>query len=234
MLLNAPNQWEVFTYYFDEPPPVYPAPYHPTPEEVARWLEPLLADHRRLFVLYWGDSEADPGALVEGRLATHAYPAASWWYGDVRVALYGTGTLPDEPEVMVDARLGDHIRLHGYSLPDGPFASGDVIPITLFWETDAPLAERYKVFLHLVDSDGRLVAQTDAEPGGNFLPTVDWPAGAVLTDRHGVLLPPAVPSGEYTLVAGLYRLVSGERLAVTVNGEPAGDDLVLGTVVLSR
>lgn len=234
VLLNAPNQWEVFTYYFHEPTPVYPAPYHPAREEVAGWLTPLLADHQRLFVLYWGDSEADPGALVESRLATHAYPAASWWYGDVRVALYGTGALPDEPEVVLNARLGDHIRLHGYSLPDGPFAPGDVIPVTLFWETDAPLAERYKVFLHLVDGDGRLVAQTDAEPGGNLLPTVDWPIGAVLTDRHGVLLPPALPSGEYTLAAGLYHVASGERLTVTVNGEPEGDHLILGTVLLSH
>jgi hypothetical protein len=61
ILLNAPNQWEVFTYYYKGPLPVYPAPYHPTAEEADTWLATLAEiRHPHLFVLYWGDNESDP------------------------------------------------------------------------------------------------------------------------------------------------------------------------------
>jgi mannosyltransferase len=231
VILNAPNQWEVFTYYYRGDLPLYPAPYHPTPEQVSEWLTPILASHRRLFVLYWGDREADPERRMENLLADGAYPAWSRWYGRVRVALYGLGPLPEEPRVTVRARFGQEILLHGYAVGEGPFTPGDVVPVTLFWETDAPPG-RYKVFLHLMDSAGNLVAQNDAEPRGDLSPTFIWSVGERVTDRHGVYLPPDLPPGVYRLMTGMYRVDTGERLPLTLDGEPAGDSLELGEVVI--
>ncbi len=231
VILNAPNQWEVFTYYYRGDLPLYPAPYHPTPERVADWLSPILSSHRRLFVLYWGDREADPERRMENLLADGAYPAWSRWYGRVRMALYGLGPLPEEPRVAVRARFGQEILLHGYAVGEGPFAPGDVVPVTLFWEADAPPG-RYKVFLHLMDEEGNLVAQNDAEPRGDLSPTFIWPVGEVVTDRHGVYLPPDLLPGRYRLRVGMYRLDTGERLLLTLDGGPAGDSLELGEVVV--
>lgn len=231
VILNAPNQWEVFTYYYRGDLPLYPAPYHPTPEQVADWLSPILSSHRRIFVLYWGDREADPERRVENLLADGAYPAWSRWYGRVRVALYGLGPLPEGPRITVRARFGREILLRGYAVGEGPFAPGDVVPVTLFWEADAP-PERYKVFLHLMDDEGSLVAQNDAEPRGDLSPTFIWSVGETVTDRHGVYLPPHLPPGVYRLMAGMYRGDTGERLALTLDGDPAGDSLALGEVVV--
>jgi len=231
VILNAPNQWEVFTYYYQGDMPIYPAPYHPTPEQVESWLAPILDSHRRLFVLYWGDLEADPERRMENLLADRAYPAWNRWYGRVRLAIYGLGPLPDRPQTLADVQLGAHIRLRGYALGEGPFAPGDVVPVTLFWEADAP-PERYKVFLHLMDGGGNLVAQNDAEPRGNLSPTFIWPVGEPVTDRYGVFLPPGLPAGVYHLRAGMYRLDSGERLSITRGGDPLGDSLELGTIPL--
>ena len=234
IILDAPNQWEVFTYYHREGAPVYPIPRSrpPRPDDVAAELARIGAAHRRLFVLYWGEAEADPQRLVEGWLATHAYPAGDRWYGTVRVAVYGLGPLPEEPAVPLEARFGEAIRLHGYALGEGPFAPGEVVGVTLFWEAEEPLTERYKLFLHLLDGGGNLVAQTDAEPVGNLLPTDRWKPGEVVVDRHGVLLPEDLPPGEYTLIAGLYHLGTGERLPVTVAGGEVADHLLLGTVTI--
>ena len=231
VILNAPNQWEVFTYYYRGDLPLYPAPYHPTPEQVVDWLSPILSSHQRLFVLYWGDREADPERRMENLLADGAYPAWSRWYGRVRVALYGLGPLPEEPRVTVRARFGQEILLHGYAVGEGPFTPGDVVPVTLFWEADAPPG-RYKVFLHLMDSAGNLVAQNDAEPRGDLSPTFIWSVGERVTDRHGVYLPPDLPPGVYRLMTGMYRVDTGERLPLTLDGEPAGDSLELGEVVI--
>ena len=231
VILNAPNQWEVFTYYYQGDLPLYPAPYHPTPEQVVDWLSPILSSHRRLFVLYWGDREADPDRRMENLLADGAYLAWGRWYGRVRVTLYGLGLLPEEPQVAVRARFGQEVLLRGYAVGEGPFVPGDVVPVTLFWEADAPPG-RYKVFLHLMDSAGNLVAQNDAEPRGNLSPTFIWSVGERVTDRHGVYLPPHFPPGTYRLRVGMYRMDTGERLPLLLDGVEAGDALELGEEVV--
>lgn len=230
ILLNAANQWEVFTYYHRQGAPVYPLPRSrpPRADAVAAELTDIAAAHSRLFAVYWGDAESDPQRLVESWLAGHAYPAGDRWYGQVRVAVYGLGALPEEPAVASDACFGERICLRGYSLTAGPFAPGEVVPVTLFWQVDSPLPERYKVFLHLIDNAGNLVAQHDAEPCGNLMPTTVWAAGEQVIDRHGVWLPAGLPPGDYTLVGGLYSL-SGERLPLQ---ESEQDHIGLGLITV--
>lgn len=231
ILLSAPNQWEVFTYYYRGPLPVYPAPYRPDPSKAAQWVDEIVAKHSRLFVLYWGDAESDPERLIEPYLARNAYKAGDTWISTVRLALYGTGALPDTPAVTLNARLGDSIVLEGYALPETTFASGDVVPLTLFWRTETTPAERYKAFVHLVSAEGTLVAQTDTEPGGGFALTSLWSPGENLIDRYGVLVPPESAPGEYRLLVGMYGF-SGERLPVTLDGQPVGDALPLATLIV--
>jgi 4-amino-4-deoxy-L-arabinose transferase-like glycosyltransferase len=233
VILNAPNQWEVFTYYYPDRD-VYPAPYHPTPEQVEDFLAPLAARYRRLFVLYWGDAESDPQRLVETWLAFHAYKAADQWYGRVRLATYGVAALPDEPTVALNACLGDAIRLQGYALAGERFVPGDVLPVTLFWEAQGSPGARYKVTVQLLDGAGQLVAQHDGEPADGLTPTDAWQPGQRVLDRHGVVLPDDLPPGQYTLAVALYYVASGERLPVVLNGEPTGDLLTLAGVEVGR
>ena len=232
ILLSAPNQWEVFTYYYRGSLPVYPAPYRPDPAKAARWVDGITADHARLFVLFWGDAESDPERLIEPYLARDAYKAGDTWISTVRLVVYGTGALPDMPIVSLGARFGDTIALEGYALPQTTFAPGDVVPLTLFWRAESTPAERYKIFVHLVDAGGALVAQTDSEPGGGFTLTSLWSPGESLTDRYGVLVPPDSAPGEYRLLVGMYGF-SGERLPVTLDGQPAGDALPLTTLTVT-
>lgn len=226
IILNAPNQWEVFTYYYPDQD-VYPAPYRPTPTGVEAFLAPLTERYQRLFVLYWGDAESDPGRLIETWLAAHAYKAHDGWYGRVRLATYGVASLPEEPAIALEARFGEAIRLSGYALASALLAPGDILPVTLFWEAEAPVAERYKVTVQLLDGAGQLVAQVDTEPGDGLNPTTTWEPGQVLSDRYGVLLPADLPPGRYTLIVGLYHIVSGERLPAARDGKPVGDHLPL-------
>jgi mannosyltransferase len=218
VILNAPNQWEVFTYYYPDQD-VYPAPYRPDQAKVERFLSPIIEQHRRLFVLYWGDAESDPQRLVETWLAARTYKVSDTWYGRVRLATYGVSSLPGRLTVTLDARLGERIRLHGYTLTGSRFAPGDILPVTLFWEAQAPVTERYKVTIQLIDATGQLVAQHDAEPGDGLNPTDIWDPGQVMADRYGVILPPDLPSGHYTLIAGLYHVATSERLPTATGGD---------------
>jgi len=229
VILDAPNQWEVFTYYYPDQD-VYPAPYRPDPARVERFLTPLSERYRRLFVLYWGDAESDPRRLIETWLAAHTYKASDIWYGRVRLATYGVAPLPEEPAIALDARFGEAIRLSGYALAGDLFAPSDILPVTLFWEALASIPERYKVTIQLLDGAGQLVTQVDTEPGDGLALTTTWYPGQVLADRYGVPLPADLPSGRYPLIVGLYHTVSGERLPVILDGEPVGDHLSLGSV----
>ncbi len=227
IILSAPNQWEVFTYYYHGPAPVYPAPYHPTEEEALDFVAAITAEHSQLHVIYWGDAESDPQRLVETALATQAYKAGEAWRGTLRVARYGVSALPVTPTVALRrATLGDEIALLGYSLPATRYPVGAVVPLTLHWQAWAIPEARLKVFVQLLNAEGQLVAQVDAEPVGGFRPTTSWQPGELLHDRYGVPLPATLPPGTYTLITGLYHF-SGERLPVTVAGEPAGDYIVL-------
>jgi len=229
IVLNAPNQWEVFTYYYPDRD-VYPAPYRPDPARVEDFLAPLAESYQRLFVLYWGDAESDPQRLVETWLAARAYKISDRWYGRVRLATYGVGSLPEEPSVALDARWGESVRLNGYALLGGPFSPGDTLPVTLFWEAQDRIAERYKVTLQLLDGGGRLVTQVDTEPAAGLSPTDTWQPGQTLADRYGLSLPLDLPPGRYTLVVALYHVITGERLPVLLNDKPAGDHISLGNV----
>jgi mannosyltransferase len=231
IILNAPNQWEVFTYYYPDQD-VYPAPYRPDLAKVETFLSPLLEQYQLFFVLYWGDAESDPHRLIETWLATHAYKVGDRWYGDVRLATYGVALLPNEPAVELDARFGESIRLRGYALDNAAFSPGDIVPVTLFWEAQAPIAEQYKVTVQLLDGEGHLVAQVDTEPRDGLAPTTSWQSDQALIDRYGLLLPPDAPPGRCSLIVALYHLASGERLPVVLDGTAVGTHLILSDVAI--
>jgi hypothetical protein len=101
----------------------------------------------------------------------------------------------------------------------------------LFWHADESVSERYKVFVHLYDQGGTLVAQTDSEPGATLRPTNTWAPGERISDRYGVLIPKDVASGTYVLAVGLYDLTDPtRRLSVSDGTSPIGDRLDLITI----
>ena len=231
VILNAPNQWEVFTYYYPDRD-VYPAPYHPSPSRVEEFLSPLVEGYDRLFVVTWGDAESDPQRLIESSLAANAYKTDDRWYGRVRLATYGAAPLPQQPAVVLDADFGEAMHLLGYALPGDSLAPGDILPVTLFWEARAPALEPFKVTVQLLGDAGPPVAQHDGEPVGGFAPTTIWQPGQAVTDRHGVLIPTDLPPGDYTLVVAVYHAATGERLPVAIDGKSAGDHLPLTEVAI--
>jgi hypothetical protein len=237
VILISPNQWEVFSYYHRDGAEVYPLPRTRPLDAAATVAElaTIAGSHPRLFVLFWGEVQADPGQVVEGWLNAHAFKAGDEWFGGVRLATYAAAMPAAAPDVRVDARFGEHITLEGYSLRPAALAPGSILQVTLFWRTDARLEERYKVFVHLyADPAQPPVAQQDGEPGGGLALTTDWAPGATVADNHGVAAPADLPPGAYAVRIGLYNTFTTLRLPVTVAGQPAGDSLPLGTIPIGE
>jgi hypothetical protein len=152
----------------------------------------------------------------------------------VRLSTYAVAAPAGEPQVRLAARFGEHIHLEGYALAPASLAPGDILQVTLFWQTDKALEERYKVFVHLyANADQPPVAQQDGEPGGGLQLTTDWIPGTWVADNHGVQLPPGLPPGEYQVMIGLYKLFTGDRLPVIIAEAGAGDRLPLATITVN-
>lgn len=239
VLLNAPNQWEVFTYYY--PPsanhaPVYPLcrSRPPVEAEVVAELVEIAARHDRLFVLYWAAEQSDPERIVEHWLEANSYKATDEWYGDVRLAIYAVPqdlATVEMAHLLENVRLGESIALRGYTLTPAAAQRGDILQITLFWEAFSVPGGRYKTFLHLVDAGGQIVSQFDGEPGNGLNLTTLWqPEQGVFADRYGVLVPVSTPPGVYRLLVGLYDVSGEPRLAILENDAPIGDALTLATI----
>ena len=187
-----------------------------------------ISSFRRVWGVYWASSDRK----VERALAENACPAASQWFGNVRLVLNGVATFATP--VAMDARFGDAARLESYAFSDTQMHAGDVLCVRLDWNVIAPTAEPLKLFMHLIDTQGKLAAQTDTEPQAGFKPTTEWEAGERIADRVGIALPAQLAPGRYRLIGGLYDSQSGVReSALASNGSRFPDDSIdFGTVTI--
>ncbi len=218
----------------DDYPPVknlYPTYYWAEGERVA--------DPRRLFI----PPDAIPGWY---RLEVGLYNPAN---GERLLAERGDGvpagdfvvvdyvligeTTEQAPARAIEARLGGQVLLLGDGGGAEPVRAGHDLELTFYWQALEKMTDDYTVFVHLMGADGQVVAQYDGQPLGGFYPTSFWDVGDVLRDEVSLAVGPAVPGGEYELVAGMYLLSTGERLPLLDQaGHIVGEWISLGEVVV--
>jgi uncharacterized membrane protein len=101
---------------------------------------------------------------------------------------------------------------------------GDAVGLDLTWWTDRPVDVQLVRFLHIMDSEGALVAQIDREPVIGSSRSYEWAIGEQIIDPAALALPTTLPPGLYTMRLGLY-----DREHLTRVNLVAGDDyLVVG------
>jgi hypothetical protein len=116
--------------------------------------------------------------------------------------------LPFAPQQATELRWGESISLRGYDLRQ----SQDELGLTLYWLAERPLAQSYKLFVHLVDpAGGGIVAQSDGVPRNWSYPTDIWEAGEIVRDPVALPLADVAP-GTYELRLGWYAVDGAERL----------------------
>jgi mannosyltransferase len=244
VLIDAPGQIEVFRYYYRGAADVQTLPVgRPLQLDATRGvLDDLSARYRNLYAVFWATEQADPANVVESYLGTHAYKAADAWYGDVRLAQYALpGAFKSSGAIPSAESFGDEIELVQYDIgapleaQDGPdqlrtVKSGSILPIDLLWQDLKRPAANYKVFIHLLDPQGKIVSQRDSEPVSGFRPTGTWNVGERISDPTGVLIPATIPAGRYTIEIGLYRPEDGTRLHLA----SGADHLMMDTVRVAK
>ncbi|MCE5257451.1 MAG: hypothetical protein LLG44_00130, partial [Chloroflexi bacterium] len=93
------------------------------------------------------------------------------------------------------------------------------------WEAlnQQDLGTDYVVFAHLLDKDGKVIAQHDGAPNNSTEPTSAWVAGQIVTDPHTLtFLEGAAYTGPAALEIGIYDPRTFQRLTL-----PDGQDHII-------
>jgi hypothetical protein len=139
------------------------------------------------------------------------------------VQMTGRAHVFSDAGVAPEAEFGRSMQLLSDALEPARARAGEKVTVKLRWRGAAPMAQAYKVFVHVLDASGQQVlAQRDAEPRDGTAPTTSWVEGEVIDDEYVVVLPAGLASGEYPVEVGVYDPRSGERLAL-----PGGDNRFL-------
>jgi hypothetical protein len=101
---------------------------------------------------------------------------------------------------LIGASIGDEI------------GAGTPPEVTLMWKATGTAEIGYKVFVHLIDADEQVIAQSDAEPVSGERPTYGWVAGEYILDKHVLMYNQPSFTGEVRLAVGLYDPSTGQRV----------------------
>lgn len=150
-----------------------------------------------------------------------------------KTPLIGPTEVP--PDVnRIDAVLADGtLKLLGYRIEQPAVRPGDWLRVTIYWQATRPVTANLSAFAHLLDAQGRAVAQSNSYPDRGNWPTSMLPPGRVLPDTHHIFVPPNIPAPmETRLALGLFNFddpqraalpavnSSGESLELIVTGPP--------------
>jgi len=112
------------------------------------------------------------------------------------------------------AILGEVLALKGYQpLWDEPLQAGKPLQMLSYWKVINAPQEDIKLFLHLLDENGEIVAQHD----GLDISVQGLQPGDELIQLHTAQLPDNLTPGEYGLQIGAYRVDDFSRLLLPDN-----------------
>jgi hypothetical protein len=179
--------------------------------------------------------------LLTGDYALYISASEHEPLGQITLVNYAPDASIQNAEIQhaLNWRIGDSIALLGYDLASMDLRTGQGVAVNLYWRTDTPLTERYKVLVYVIGefnpaSGNPLWGEQDSEPLNWRLPTTQWPVNTVLMDPYRFTLYAGTPPGEYGLGVVVYELASGQRLQIyDAAGSPLGDTAIVTPITVS-
>lgn len=138
------------------------------------------------------------------------------------------------PQVIRDISFGRRLRLLGIDLATHVRRPGDTIPLATYWQALGDLSSDYRLWIRLVSSDGRLLAEKTVSPTSENYPTSQWRARDVLQGQHRLIVSADAPPGNAIVVLSVVdpdgRPLTAHRLRWLPIG---GTDVRLATVEIA-
>ncbi len=121
-------------------------------------------------------------------------------------------------EHVLSENLENKVQLYGYSLHTNQGKTS----LEIVWKALDNIPTNYKVFVHLVDRNGVILAQRDAMPQSDSYPTSLWLPGEFVVDSYEL---PLFETGT-ALRLGLYSPDDGTRLLIFDTQQKAIGDYI--------
>lgn len=132
---------------------------------------------------------------------------------------------PPPLEHAQSAEFGDFAQLVGYDFEPAAVRPGEAFDLQLMWKAIVRPAAAYTVFVHVLNSQGRIVTGGDSPPLAGFYPTTAWLAGETFVETRSLSMPADVPPGDYHIEIGWYDSANLQR--VQIRDAALGDTLIL-------
>lgn len=191
-------------------------------------LQQLAQQYQRLWFVPMEAMQWDPDATVLD-LLDHGYVREERYrVGKLELLRYASdpASVPTTREVGAVFAAGPelervHVAVNSREAREY-ISAGDFLRVSLLWSApEISIEEDYIVFVHLLDSNGMLLASHDGSPATGSRPTSTWQPGEHIIDVHAFRLPEVLDSELFTLSVGLYSRDTQERQMVV-----GGDDSV--------
>lgn len=124
-------------------------------------------------------------------------------------------------EAKLPVKFGDTAELMGYQLTP----AAERLTLITYWQAGEHIISPLKLFVHVLGSDGSIVAQDDRLD----VPAELWHTGDWIVQVNRVNVPP--DTKRVTVAIGLYNPETNTRLPISLNG-PTSDRLLLGQIDL--
>jgi hypothetical protein len=134
------------------------------------------------------------------------------WLGPIKII----GQPRPAPQIAYpqSATFADQLGFAGSDFNLSKDVQGDTFDVTLFWSARGQPSKDYTVFVHLLDKNGKLLAQHDAPPDSGRYPTSLWDAGETISDTHHLKLAAGTNLEDCKLSVGFYDPANGKRVPV--------------------
>ncbi len=127
---------------------------------------------------------------------------------------------PDEASthaLTLPVQFGDTAELLGYHVA----TQQDQLKLTTYWRAGHIRANSLRLFVHALDAKGEVVAQEDRLDA----PSEEWQPGDLIAQVNELTLP--ANAGPLWIQIGLYEADAGQRLPVSVHGQPVDNRVLL-------
>jgi hypothetical protein len=125
--------------------------------------------------------------------------------------------------------LGDFAGLSSSRLKLLPQANGSTtLSVTLQLAALKSTSIDAKIFMHVMDASGAVIAQSDHQPDAGWFPTNYWQKGDVIDDHFEISLPAGTQAKDLKFGFGMYDGQTSQRLAAVdaVTGARAQNDMI--------
>lgn len=172
-------------------------PTHPLLRPFYAAIEPVYTGQREVdgrvwgyYLYHWPEAPVRQALAAGGNVSTDL--------GWSPQAVVGADEWESARREVDTAVFGDTLQLLGYQMVND--TSGQSLSLLSFWQMQQPTDQDLKVFVHLLDGAGNVVAQHDGLDVrlNGLQPGDEW------AQLHAIPLPKALPPGNYALQLGVY------------------------------